>query len=172
MIVVRIDVQTPFCVAHAAMHRLQCLYLRGLKPRYFGFGADLKNTFCLIKDGDAILSQHMGDLEDPSTLAELSHNLALYENIYEHAPKIIVVDQQLPTTLQSWAKKKLPNKKPALLPCNIITPILLRVWRKMLALDGAMCWGLPLMVLAGGQMEQFGGEFLACPIRAMHVLPV
>ncbi|MGH6799739.1 MAG: hypothetical protein ACREDI_15330 [Roseiarcus sp.] len=28
------------------------------------FSAELKSTFCLVKDGEAIVSQHIGDLED------------------------------------------------------------------------------------------------------------
>ncbi len=33
-------------------------------PRYFCLGADLKNTFCLVRGEQAVVSQHLGDLSD------------------------------------------------------------------------------------------------------------
>lgn len=62
-------------------------------PPMLALGADLKNAFCLTKDGAAVLSQHMGDIDDPATADDLKHNLALYRDLYEHEPKVIVVDQ-------------------------------------------------------------------------------
>ena len=38
-------------------------------------GGELKSTFCLVKDGEAILSQHQGDLEDAATFDDYRKNL-------------------------------------------------------------------------------------------------
>lgn len=56
-------------------------------------GGELKNTFCLTKGGDAILSQHMGDLEDAATASEVDHNLSLYVRLFDHKPRVVAVDQ-------------------------------------------------------------------------------
>ena len=56
-------------------------------------GGELKNTFCLVKDGRAILSQHMGDLEDAATAEDVAHNLALYRGLYAQEPELIAVDR-------------------------------------------------------------------------------
>ncbi len=61
-------------------------------PELLACGAELKNSFCLIKDDQAVLSQHMGDLENAATLADYEHNLALYHELYQHQPTAIVVD--------------------------------------------------------------------------------
>lgn len=55
-------------------------------------GAELKNTFCLVQNGQAILSQHQGDLEDASVLNEYYNNIQLYQKLYQHTPDTIVVD--------------------------------------------------------------------------------
>jgi hydrogenase maturation protein HypF len=56
-------------------------------------GGELKNTFCLLKEGRAILSQHIGDLEDALTLGDYRHNLDLYRRLFDHRPACIVVDE-------------------------------------------------------------------------------
>jgi hydrogenase maturation protein HypF len=55
-------------------------------------GGELKSTFCLLKDGQAILSQHIGDLEDAATLADYQKALSLYLALYDHTPETIAVD--------------------------------------------------------------------------------
>ncbi len=55
-------------------------------------GGELKNTFCLLKAGRAILSQHMGDLEDAATHADYRHNLELYRQLFDFHPSVIAVD--------------------------------------------------------------------------------
>lgn len=61
-------------------------------PRVLAMGAELKNTFCLLNGGRAILSQHMGDLEEAATLADYRHNLALYRRLFEFEADATAVD--------------------------------------------------------------------------------
>ncbi len=61
-------------------------------PPVLAYGGELKNTFCLLADGKAIISQHIGDLEDAATQADYRHNLQLYETLYEHKPAALVCD--------------------------------------------------------------------------------
>jgi hydrogenase maturation protein HypF len=56
-------------------------------------GGELKNTFCLLKGGKAIVSQHMGDLEDAVTYDDFQNNLALYQRLFDFTPDVIVVDK-------------------------------------------------------------------------------
>ncbi len=61
-------------------------------PKVLAMGADLKNTFCLLANGRATLSQHMGDMQSPATQRDVRHNLALYQQIYDFSPDHIAVD--------------------------------------------------------------------------------
>lgn len=61
-------------------------------PDLIALGAELKNTLCLIQAGRAILTQHLGDLEDARTYEQYQHTLALYQNLYQHQSNLYVCD--------------------------------------------------------------------------------
>jgi hydrogenase maturation protein HypF len=55
-------------------------------------GSELKNTVCLLRAGEAILSQHLGDLENGAAYTAYQETLALYQQLFEHRPTIIATD--------------------------------------------------------------------------------
>ena len=55
-------------------------------------GAELKNTFCLTKDHYAILSQHIGDLENYETLRFLEETLANLRKLFRVTPQAVAYD--------------------------------------------------------------------------------
>ncbi|WP_427162273.1 carbamoyltransferase HypF [Aliinostoc sp. HNIBRCY26] len=61
-------------------------------PPILAMGSELKNTFCLLREGEAILSQHLGDLENAAALNAYQDTLNLYLNLFEHQPQAIAVD--------------------------------------------------------------------------------
>lgn len=93
--VVRIDAPGPQILRRARGFAPAPLVLpdafRDTQP-VLAMGGELKSTFCLLKDGQAILSQHLGDLEEAATHAEYRRTLALYRQIFRHDPKVIAVD--------------------------------------------------------------------------------
>jgi hydrogenase maturation protein HypF len=62
-------------------------------PQILAMGSELKNTFCLLREGQAILSQHLGDLENAVALNAYQETLNLYLNLFEHQPEIIAIDK-------------------------------------------------------------------------------
>ena len=61
-------------------------------PPLLALGGELKNTFCLLQDGQAILSQHLGDLENAATFRDYRKTLDLYRRLYDHEPELLVGD--------------------------------------------------------------------------------
>lgn len=55
-------------------------------------GAHLKNTFCLIQNDQAYVSQHIGDLENVETSEHFEQTLKTYTNLFGFAPDIIAHD--------------------------------------------------------------------------------
>ena len=56
-------------------------------------GGELKNTFCMITQGQAVVSQHMGDLENAETLRDYRRNIDLYQRLYDFDAEAIAVDR-------------------------------------------------------------------------------
>jgi hydrogenase maturation protein HypF len=52
----------------------------------------LKAGFALIRDGEAIVGPHVGDLEQAGVLGDYRAMLALYQEIFSFTPEVIAVD--------------------------------------------------------------------------------
>ncbi|MDX2099226.1 MAG: carbamoyltransferase HypF [Leptolyngbyaceae cyanobacterium bins.59] len=61
-------------------------------PPLLAMGSELKNTFCLLQNGRAILSQHLGDLENAAAYQAYRDTLDLYLHLFQHEPEAIAVD--------------------------------------------------------------------------------
>jgi hydrogenase maturation protein HypF len=77
-------------------------------PPILAMGSELKNTFCLLRDGEAILSQHLGDLENAAAFNAYQDTLNLYLNLFEHKPEAIAIDKH-PEYLSSKLGKELAS---------------------------------------------------------------
>ncbi|MCK9637514.1 MAG: carbamoyltransferase HypF [Methylobacter tundripaludum] len=55
-------------------------------------GAELKNSFCLLKNGQAVVGQHIGDLENAAVQGDYRKAIALYRQMYGFKPERIAVD--------------------------------------------------------------------------------
>jgi hydrogenase maturation protein HypF len=55
-------------------------------------GGELKNTFCLMRQGEAVLSHHIGDLENAPTFADYHRSIERYRELFAFQPAAIAVD--------------------------------------------------------------------------------
>jgi len=55
-------------------------------------GPEMKNTFCLLRDSYAFVSQHIGDMGNADTLEHYEHTLALYKSLFSSEPQTVAVD--------------------------------------------------------------------------------
>lgn len=55
-------------------------------------GAEMKNTLCLLRDGDAFLSQHVGEVESLETLDYFRQTLEHMSRMFKVSPQVIAYD--------------------------------------------------------------------------------
>ena len=61
-------------------------------PPVLAYGGELKNSFCLLRDGQAVLSQHIGDLEEAATHADYRHALQDLQRFFAFTPQLHACD--------------------------------------------------------------------------------
>jgi hydrogenase maturation protein HypF len=70
----------------------QTLDLGRTVPEILAFGGELKSVFCLTKGRHAILSQHIGDLENYETLVFFEETLANLKKLFRVTPRLVAHD--------------------------------------------------------------------------------
>lgn len=131
-------------------------------PKILAFGGELKNTFCLLRDGKAIISQHIGDLEDTATFQDYRHNLKLYETLYRNQPTILVCDLHPEYLSSKLAREKAEKENlPLIETQHHHAHIAACLAENRLEIDAKPVIGVALDGLGFGEDGTFwGGEFL------------
>jgi len=75
-------------------------------PPILAAGTQLKNTICLLKDGRAFLSPHIGDLGQLETDAFFRETVTTLQDVLECTPGIIAHDLHPDYTATVWAKQQ------------------------------------------------------------------
>ena len=79
-------------------------------PPVLAMGGELKNTFCLLREGEAILSHHIGDLADARCHADYLAAIQWYRQLFAHDTPAIAVDQH-PDYLSRKAGRKMADER-------------------------------------------------------------
>ena len=61
-------------------------------PEVVAYGGQMKAAICLLKGGQALLSHHLGDLDDALTWAEFQRADADYAALFDHRPTLAACD--------------------------------------------------------------------------------
>ncbi|MGB0466730.1 MAG: carbamoyltransferase HypF [Pontibacterium sp.] len=77
----------------------------GQAPDLVALGGELKNTLCLLQAGQAILSQHLGDLEDAHTFETYQQTFDLYQQLYQHQSRRLVCDLHPEYLSAKWGEQ-------------------------------------------------------------------
>ncbi len=147
-------------------------------PNILALGGELKNTFCLLKNGQAIVSQHIGDLENPVAHKDYRKNLALYQSTNAFEPEYIAVDRH-----PDYFSTRLGEQMAADVGCSLErvqhhhAHIAACLAEHQVGLDEPPVIGVVFDGLGLGADDQlWGGEFLLADYRSCqrlsHLLPV
>ena len=61
-------------------------------PQILALGAQMKSAICLLKNGQALLSHHLGHLDDALTWDEFLKAHADYQALFDHHPRLLACD--------------------------------------------------------------------------------
>ena len=131
-------------------------------PEIMAVGGDLKNAFCLLKSGNAVLSQHIGDLDEVRTNADFARTVGLYRDMLAVAPVAIARDRHPGYRSSKYAENlcRLENL-PLLEVQHHHAHVASCLAENGLPLDSAPVLGIALDGLGyGDNGEIWGGEFL------------
>ena len=66
--------------------------IESARGQVLALGAHLKNTFCVLHDGNAFAGPHIGDLDSPRTLAHHDEALRTYLRLFRTTPATVAAD--------------------------------------------------------------------------------
>ena len=136
-------------------------------PPILALGGELKSTFCLARSGEAILSQHLGDLEQTAAFAAYQDTLTRYQQLFEHHPVAIAADLHPDYRSTQFAQQLAQDQDLPLLGIqHHHAHIAACMVEHGLPLDSGPVLGMALDGLGYGADDTlWGGEFLVADYR-------
>jgi hydrogenase maturation protein HypF len=128
-------------------------------PKILACGADLKNTFCILKDGKAFISQHIGETDKLESIRVYNGTIEHYKDMLSFKPEYVACDMHPQYETTKYAQSlQLPVIEVQHHHAHIASVIAENKYRKKVigvAFDGT---GF------GTDGTIWGGEFLICSL--------
>jgi len=86
------------------------IFLKHEGPDILALGGQLKNTICVIKNNQAFVSQHIGDLENLAAFSGFKQAVDHFRNILKVHPDIWVCDMHPGYSSTQWAESQRPDR--------------------------------------------------------------
>lgn len=141
-------------------------------PPVLAMGGELKSSFCLLRNGEAILSQHLGDLENASAWAAYQDTLALLLRLLDQTPQVLAIDLH-----PGYLSSRLGRERAAAGNLSLVdvqhhhAHIAACLADNQVALDAPPVLGVALDGLGyGSDATLWGGEFLLADYRGSRRL--
>jgi hydrogenase maturation protein HypF len=96
----------PFFIRRSRGYTPRPIILKRSAPAVLAVGGHLKNTVCLTRDKEAILSQHIGDLENIQTMAAFEQSIGHLIRLFEVEPVAVIHDLHPDYLSTRWAAEK------------------------------------------------------------------
>ena len=104
--VTRVFREKPYPIRRARGYVPVPVFLDQSLPPVLGVGAELKSTICLVRNNEAFLSQHIGDLENLETLRSFELIVSHFKRILETEPQVIAHDLHPDYLSTQWALRQ------------------------------------------------------------------
>jgi hydrogenase maturation protein HypF len=131
-------------------------------PPVLALGGEMKGAICLLRDNEALLSHHLGDLEEPQTYREFVRAIDDYAALFAHRPALLAADLHPAYRSTSWAEETAAAKNLPLVGvqhhhAHIAAAMAERMW----PLQGGKVVGIALDGIGyGADGTVWGGEIL------------
>jgi hydrogenase maturation protein HypF len=130
-------------------------------PRVLAFGGELKNTFCLLREGQAILSPHLGDLQHALTRADYRRALSDFRRFFGFEPQALACDRHPDYSSAQIAREEAADGVPLIETQHHHAHIAACMAENGVALEAPPVLGVALDGLGyGDDGTMWGGEFL------------
>ncbi|ABD90077.1 carbamoyltransferase HypF [Rhodopseudomonas palustris] len=147
-------------------------------PPVLALGGEMKGAICLTRNDEALLSHHLGDLEEPLTYREFVRAIDDYAQLFDHRPSLLAADLHPAYRSSAWAEqaaaeRALPLARVQHHHAHIASAMAERGWPR----DGGRVVGIALDGIGyGSDGTVWGGEILLCDYmdftRMAHLKPV
>jgi len=136
-------------------------------PAILALGGDLKNSFCLLNNGQAIVSQHIGELANAAAWDDYLKNLALYQELFQHRPQCLAIDLHPDYMSSKHGREHARQKRLELIEVqHHHAHIASCLAENQISLDSLPVLGIALDGLGYGADDTlWGGEFLRANYR-------
>lgn len=135
-------------------------------PTVLAMGSEINNTFCFLRGGQAVVSQHIGDLAHAAAFEDYRRNIGHYRGLFGCREEVVAVDAHPEYHATVYGRELAGGKLEVETVQHHHAHIAACMADNRMTIDAGRVLGIALDGMGhGADGSQWGGEFLAADYR-------